>query len=413
MFTGIIYKYTNELDNNKVYIGQTVNEHKRKIDHKNSKKKDRFHGAIRKYGFDSFKYSVLFKITCKDLQDLSNTLNIKEKIAIKYYNSTDPKFGYNTSAGYDDFSYINHESKSIIQLDMNCNFIKEWDSYLGIVNKYDLDSSSLSKCSKAWDDDGVTNKSCHGYLWIYKDIYYSLVKNNKTLRYINLSESPVVQLTVDNKFIREWSNIKLAATTLNISKSGISKSCLRLRKNIIAGGFKWQYKNDYESGIKPLEKKDITKSIVQLTLDGKFVKRFDKMEDTRSEFGNRVLKENLIIDNKGNRSSFGFMWMLEEDYEKYKNNITPYSRGTKKSFDIVLLSKSMKVIGTWKSMMKAHKDLGINISVIQNCLKTGRPSTKGLIFMRVDDYKELMSNIKSSTINIIRNVTKPLKNYLL
>lgn len=59
MFTGIIYKYTNELDNNKVYIGQTVNEHKRKIDHKNSKKKDRFHGAIRKYGFDSFKYSVL------------------------------------------------------------------------------------------------------------------------------------------------------------------------------------------------------------------------------------------------------------------------------------------------------------------------------------------------------------------
>ena len=56
---GIIYIYTNIL-NNKVYIGQTTQEEKaRQSQHKTSKDNLPFHCAIRKYGWDNFHYETL------------------------------------------------------------------------------------------------------------------------------------------------------------------------------------------------------------------------------------------------------------------------------------------------------------------------------------------------------------------
>lgn len=55
-----IYKATNMI-NGKMYIGATINLHRRKIEHKNHAKKDGgfFHDDIIKYGFDSFSWDIL------------------------------------------------------------------------------------------------------------------------------------------------------------------------------------------------------------------------------------------------------------------------------------------------------------------------------------------------------------------
>jgi len=50
----------------------------------------------------------------------------------------------------------------------------------------------------------------------------------------------VIQLTLDNKYIREWDSIKLAQEGVGI-KIGISYCCRGKQKT--AGGFKWKYKN--------------------------------------------------------------------------------------------------------------------------------------------------------------------------
>lgn len=93
---GIIYKYTNKI-NKKVYIGQTRYEKSRICSHKNPKISDNtlFHNAIRKYGWENFEYKVLFRINCDNVQDLNITLNSKEKVAIKYFNSCNKNYGYN------------------------------------------------------------------------------------------------------------------------------------------------------------------------------------------------------------------------------------------------------------------------------------------------------------------------------
>lgn len=51
---------------------------------------------------------------------------------------------------------------------------------------------------------------------------------------------PIIQLTLDNKFIREWDSITDAAHTLGCDKSLIMRVCQGKKKT--AKGFHWQYK---------------------------------------------------------------------------------------------------------------------------------------------------------------------------
>ena len=92
----IIYKATN-LINSKVYIGQTVKSLKhRKAGHFSKIKKNSktyFHNAIRRYGKNNFKWQVI--CACPNI----DSLNEQEEYYIKFYNSNNPKNGYNLNEG--------------------------------------------------------------------------------------------------------------------------------------------------------------------------------------------------------------------------------------------------------------------------------------------------------------------------
>lgn len=53
---------------------------------------------------------------------------------------------------------------------------------------------------------------------------------------------PVLQYDLEGNFIKEWSCIKEAHETLNISDSKISFCCKHKKYNNTAGGFRWEYK---------------------------------------------------------------------------------------------------------------------------------------------------------------------------
>lgn len=85
-----IYKYTSP--SNKCYIGQSVNINQRINEHKNFKKykNPKFYNAIRKYGWNNFKFEIVEQ--CKPEE-----LNNREIYWISFYDSFNN--GYNCTTG--------------------------------------------------------------------------------------------------------------------------------------------------------------------------------------------------------------------------------------------------------------------------------------------------------------------------
>lgn len=97
---GVIYMYTSP--SGKKYIGQTVNESSRKSHHKNENVNTQtyFGRAIKKYGFENFKYEVIIKFKpTADKIKLKRVLDKLEQRYIKLYKTNDHKFGYNLNKG--------------------------------------------------------------------------------------------------------------------------------------------------------------------------------------------------------------------------------------------------------------------------------------------------------------------------
>lgn len=102
-----VYKATNTI-NNKSYIGVDSRWPHRKSTHKNESKstsKLYFHRALRKYGFDSFTWEVLYE--CESRADIMDA----ERFYIKLFN-TFGENGYNSNIGGGGMTGSNHTAAS-------------------------------------------------------------------------------------------------------------------------------------------------------------------------------------------------------------------------------------------------------------------------------------------------------------
>lgn len=57
-------------------------------------------------------------------------------------------------------------------------------------------------------------------------------------------QTPIIQLTINNKFIKEWFGATQASQDLNLSQGNITACCRKKRNK--CGGYKWVYKSDYK-----------------------------------------------------------------------------------------------------------------------------------------------------------------------
>lgn len=214
-FSGIIYMYKSP--SGKYYIGQTIRPKFRKNEHVSrafNGSELPFHRAIRKYGMDSFEYSILCKITCSNTETLSEILNNLEQYYITKYNSKVPT-GYNVTEG--------------------------GEGNLGIVlseeTKYKMSLSKVGhKCStntkKKMSEWQVGKKLSEDTKNKIRDSHVGKICNKR----------PCCQYTLDGEFISEYSSIKEAAEMNNINK--VSISLVLSGKHKTAGGYIWKYKED-------------------------------------------------------------------------------------------------------------------------------------------------------------------------
>lgn len=169
---GIIYKATNTLSG-MVYIGQTVaGLSKRRMRHLQDSKSDwrtnYFHFHLHQCP-SAFKWEVLDEFNGADDYVL-HSLNVAEEYWIIKCNSTDPKYGYNsTQGGYSSDVFAKHirkrmnvtnGAKVFLQYSLDGTFIKEYPSLNSICAEFG--------CVKL-KESGLLKPSWRGFIWKRKE----------------------------------------------------------------------------------------------------------------------------------------------------------------------------------------------------------------------------------------------------
>lgn len=232
---GIIYRaYC--ITTNKNYIGQTRQDFlTRKRSHINesfnqncSAYNYHFHRAIRKYGINSFEWSILETIESSSIESLSNYLNILEIKYIKMYDSF--LNGYNSTTG----GSITYESqcKKVTIYNINGNIIKECNSCREVAQYLEIKESMVRDIVIRRQE--YCQKNGLKYIIRYSD--YNLSKQEveyiQTIEYI----PKVYMYDISGKCIYEFDSIKDCSKQLNIPNSHITACCRKDQKCTTVNG---------------------------------------------------------------------------------------------------------------------------------------------------------------------------------
>lgn len=138
---------------------------------------------------------------------------------------------------------------------------------------------------------------------------------------------PVLQFRKDGSFVRRIDSAyksELFGDEKGMFKgSSVARCASGERKSY--RGYIWIYESDYtqellNEKVDAFNKRwnDLRKPIVQLDLDGKFIKRYDSITQARDKFllSSEMSIINVIKNKKMCNTCCGYKWMYEEDYRK-------------------------------------------------------------------------------------------------
>ena len=234
---GVIYMYTSP--KGKVYIGQTINEQSRKTDHRRRTVNSNTHfgAALRKYGYENFKYEVLYRTKLYwDIEKIIKILNKLEPAYVVLYNSI--KEGYNLASGGDNF--IHHES-SIEKIRKNVEERgTEWNEKLS--------ASALERIERERNDPELWEKRMNN---LKKGQTSSKPLSEETKKKIseanNHKKKRVFKLSMDEEILDSFESIADAARNIDEkytatikTKSNRISECLK-GKRVSIYEHKWIY----------------------------------------------------------------------------------------------------------------------------------------------------------------------------
>ena len=211
-WSGIIYKYTSP--SGKSYIGQTTSSIKRKSKHRRESRflKTKFAAAIRKYGFENFKYEILFQSEqLTNPQELKELLNIKEIEFISLYDSINN--GYNLSIG-----------------GKGCLGYKHTEEWKEAASKRMLGNQYSLGFTKSEEERKHLSEKMTGHF----------VSEETKEKIGNKNSKAIIQIDKSGNIIREFKSAVEAAKELNLSRTGINNCCNGLSKS--SGGYIWKHK---------------------------------------------------------------------------------------------------------------------------------------------------------------------------
>lgn len=233
MIEGVIYKYT--APNGKCYIGQTTNGKIRREQWNTANYPYagvKINRARKKYGIHNFRYEVLERNTYTSKKVATEELNRLEIYYIGLYNSY--KNGYNCTIGGEATSgyYCDETRKEKIRK-----------------------AAKGRKCSQQTREKLSKSLKGRKFTEEHRDKISKSLKGRKvpwTVKMVNSEEyrnnlKKVIQLTLDGKFIKEYSSAIEAAKENNFNSSAIYRCLIGLSKSSF--GYKWIYKEKYYDNV--------------------------------------------------------------------------------------------------------------------------------------------------------------------
>lgn len=233
-----VYVRTNKI-NGMQYVGQTNNLSRRnrqfdsfKCNYNAYLDEDRL-----KYGIENFDVKILAEVETRE-----KALEVEEKF-IREYNSEFPN-GYNRACGGKNNTGCgkgNHNGREFKKGD------EPWNK--GVKNCFNEETlKSMSEKRKGKHSSPATEFK-KGMIGTFKGKHHtdeSKEKNRQAhLGTISKKRRPVLQFTLDWKFLKEFTHPMAAAKELGFkSDESIRKACNEEWRS--SGGCKWKFKDDYE-----------------------------------------------------------------------------------------------------------------------------------------------------------------------
>lgn len=263
MIHGVIYRYISPIG--KSYIGQTKDEHKRRLCFRTTayysgRKMD---NAIKKYGVDSFIYEVLYRKSYNSFEEATIDLNEKERFYIAKYDSY--RNGYNMTLGGEGVRgfRLEGESKRRMIIHLKEHYLTHQNPFKGkkhnektrailselakkrIGEKASMHGKHISERQKAILSECAKKRK--GVL----NSFYNRKHSEETKRRVSEANSkPVIQLdAVTGEVIRyftsaleagKWlGNTRLNCEIVKVCRGYVSPSG---KHYITCKGYKWKYK---------------------------------------------------------------------------------------------------------------------------------------------------------------------------
>lgn len=326
-----IYKYT--FPNGKTYIGQTFEGSNRYGNHKEYHKQPVYFAMLK---YPEFKKEILeycevdmvdereqfyialyhsmerpfgYNLTSGGNKNKQWAPEVREKIIAKLKNpseETRKKFSAR-SKGSNNSMYGTHRtlssnphSKKVILYDLSGNKLKEFDCIKSAVFELGLpkyaSSQIVANCRKKI-------LSAHGFIWRYFNDNEEVLsyKRKTTLGYKHSDEAkekmrqcrmgkiggsrakPVLQYSMDGKFIKEFVSANNADNTMHLSSGSVYSVCIGEKKSV--GGYMWRFKTDnYPLSIEPYKNKN-PKPVIQMDKNGNFIKRWNNATEAGRTLG--------------------------------------------------------------------------------------------------------------------------------
>lgn len=268
------------IENNKKYIGKSVDIHKRWSRHRwelgrNEHNSQHLQNAWNIYGADRFVFSVI--------EDCSiSELSIKEEQYIEHYRSIQPEYGYNVAykALVEDKiqegrniirnpeHYKNRIGKPIVSIDSTTGEVQHYTSYKEIQANAKL----IQECLATWKGTDAIKKrwTVNNLILLYTDQYQAQIDYVDKLRQIKLSNiaqaglkrrrrdktvkekqpkkgNPILVTNIASGEQKEYPNLKGMVRELNLTLSLVRKCLSPNFTNTQHKGYRFELIKNFEN----------------------------------------------------------------------------------------------------------------------------------------------------------------------